>query len=100
MKDAASTAVRTRFAGWPKPALQFFHGLKRDNSKAYFEAHRRVYEEQVRQPMEALLPGIGRDLGPEIEVKIFRLNRDLRLTPGTRPSKGHLGAFLSPAGAG
>src|SRR5947208_1462561 len=100
MKDAASTAVRTRFAGWPKPALQFFHGLKRDNSKAYFEAHRQVYEEQVRQPMEALLTEIERDLGPDIEVKVFRLNRDLRFTPDKRPYKEHLGAYLSTAGAG
>src|SRR5438094_3336638 len=100
MTDAASTAVRTRFAGWSKPALQFFHGLKRDNSKAYFEAHRQVYEEQVRQPMEALLTEIERDLGPDIEVKVFRLNRDLRFTPDKRPYKEHLGAYLSTAGAG
>jgi len=100
MKNAASTAVRTRFAGWSKPALQFFHGLKRDNSKAYFEAHRQVYEEQVREPMEALLTEIERDLGPDIDVKVFRLNRDLRFTPDKRPYKEHLGAYLSTAGAG
>jgi uncharacterized protein (TIGR02453 family) len=100
MKGAADTAVRTRFAGWPKPALQFFHGLKRDNSKAFFEANRRVYEEQVRQPMEALLGEIERDLGPEVELKIFRLNRDLRFSPDKRPYKEHLGAYLSSARAG
>jgi uncharacterized protein (TIGR02453 family) len=100
MKAAADTAVRTRFAGWPKPALQFFHGLKRDNSKAFFEAHRQIYEEQVRQPMEALLAEVERDLGPDVEVKIFRLNRDLRFTPDKRPYKEHLGAYLSTAGAG
>src|SRR5467141_2742560 len=100
MKGAANTAVRTRFAGWPKPALQFFHGLKRDNSKAFFEAHRQVYEEQVRQPMEALLFELERDLGSDMEVKIFRLNRDLRFTPDKRPYKEHLGAYLSTAGAG
>jgi uncharacterized protein (TIGR02453 family) len=100
MKDRANTAVRTRFEGWPKPALQFFHGLKRDNSKAYFEAHRQVYEEQIRQPMEALLAEIEPDLGPDLEVKIFRLNRDLRFTPDKRPYKEHLGAYLSGARAG
>jgi uncharacterized protein (TIGR02453 family) len=100
MKGAADTVVRTRFAGWPKPALQFFHGLKRDNSKAFFEAHRQVYEEQVRQPMEALLAEVERDLGPDVEVKVFRLNRDLRFTPDKRPYKEHLGAYLSTAGAG
>src|SRR3979411_2293347 len=100
MKGRVNTAVGSRFAGWPKPALQFFHGLKRDNSKAFFEAHRQVYEEQVRQPMEALLAEIERDLGPDIEVKIFRLNRDLRFSPDKRPYKEHLGAYLSSARAG
>src|SRR5437879_10132795 len=100
MKGAPSTAVRTRFAGWPRPALQFFYGLKRDNTKAYFEAHRQVYEEQVRQPMEALLTEIARDLGPDIEVKIFRLNRDLRFTPDKRPYTEHQDASLSPSGPG
>src|SRR6202165_1240328 len=101
MKARADTAIRARFAGWPKPALQFFHGLKRDNSKAYFEAHRQVYEEQVRGPMEALLGELEKDLGqPDIEVKIFRLNRDLRFSPDKRPYKEHLGAYLSSPRAG
>jgi len=30
MKGPANTANRVRFEGWPKPALQFFHGLKRE----------------------------------------------------------------------
>ena len=100
MKSKTGAAVRTHFAGWPKPALQFFDGLKKDNSKAFFEAHREVYEAQVRQPMEALLAEIDRDLGPDIEVKIFRLNRDLRFSPDKRPYKEHLGAYLSSARAG
>jgi uncharacterized protein (TIGR02453 family) len=101
MKGPANTAVRVRFEGWPKPALQFFHGLKRDNSKTYFEAHRQVYEGQVRQPMEALLAELEKDLGqPDIEVKIFRLNRDLRFSPDKRPYKEHLGAYLSSPRAG
>jgi uncharacterized protein (TIGR02453 family) len=101
MTARADTAIRTHFAGWPKSALQFFHGLKRDNSKTYFEAHRQVYEEQVRQPMEALLAELEKDLGqPDIEVKIFRLNRDLRFSPDKRPYKEHLGAYLSSPRAG
>src|SRR5260370_35447238 len=99
MKGRADTAVRIRFEGWPKPALQFFHGLKRDNSKAFFEAHRQVYEEQVRQPMEALLAELEQDLAPDIEAKIFRLNRDLRFSPDKPPYKEHLGAYLSGARA-
>src|ERR1700694_1889509 len=99
MKGRADTAVRTRFGGWPKPALQFFHGLKRDNSKAFFEAHRQVYEEQVREPMEALLAELERDVVPNLTTKIFRINRDLRFSPDKRPYKEHVGAFMSSAGA-
>jgi uncharacterized protein (TIGR02453 family) len=100
MKGEAGTKVRPRFAGWPTPALQFFRGLKQDNSKVFFEAHRQVYEEQVRQPMEALLAEIQQDLGPDVEIKIFRLNRDLRFSPDKRPYKEHLGAYVSSSRAG
>jgi uncharacterized protein (TIGR02453 family) len=86
--------VRSRFAGWPKPALQFFTGLHRDNSKAFFEAHREIYERDVRQPMEALLAELERDLGPGWEAKMFRLNRDLRFSPDKRPYKEHAGAYF------
>ncbi|HEV2013024.1 MAG TPA: DUF2461 domain-containing protein [Candidatus Dormibacteraeota bacterium] len=99
MNDHAGPVVRTRFAGWPKPALQFFQGLKKDNSKAFFEAHRQVYDEQVRQPMEALLAELERDMGPNLTTKVFRLNRDLRFSPDKRPYKEHLGAYMSGAGA-
>src|SRR3977135_1360109 len=100
MKGRAKGAGRGRCGGWPKRAGQCFHGLKRDNSKAFFEANRQVYEEQVRQPMEALLAEIERDLGAVDEVKIFRLNRDLRFTPDMRPYTAALRAYLSAAGAG
>src|SRR5260370_18137337 len=49
--------------------------------------------------MEALLAELEQDLGPDLEVKIFRLNRDLRFSPDKRPYKEHLGAYLSSARA-
>lgn len=98
MKSRAT--VRARFSGWPKSALQFFNGLKRDNSKAYFEAHRHVYEDDVRQPMEALFAELERDVGSGWETKIFRIHRDLRFSPDKRPYKEHIGAvFMSSARA-
>lgn len=100
MKGKGSTATRVRFAGWPKPALQFFNGLKRDNSKAFFEAHRATYESDVRGPMEALMAELERDVGSGWETKIFRINRDLRFSPDKRPYKEHVGAvFMSSARA-
>lgn len=100
MKGDGATATRARFAGWPKPALQFFSGLKRDNSKTFFEAHRGVYENDVRGPMEALVAELARDVGSGWESKIFRINRDLRFSPDKRPYKDHVGAvFTSSARA-
>jgi uncharacterized protein (TIGR02453 family) len=93
MKGQAGTAVRPRFGGWSKPALQFFASLKQDNSKAFFEAHRQLYEQQVREPMVLLLAELERDLGPNLTTKIFRINRDLRFSPDKRPYKEHLGAY-------
>jgi uncharacterized protein (TIGR02453 family) len=98
VKGQPEAPVRPRFAGWPKPALQFFNGLKKDNSKAFFEAHRTIYERDVRLPMEALLAELERDLGPGWETKIFRLNRDLRFSPDKRPYKEHVGAVFTSGG--
>jgi uncharacterized protein (TIGR02453 family) len=88
-----------RFTGWPRAALQFFAGLRRDNSKTYFDAHRGVYDTSVREPMAALMATLERELGPGWRTKIFRINRDLRFSPDKRPYKEHAGAYLSGTGA-
>ena len=43
------------FRGWRAEAIEFFEGLETDNSKAYWQAHKAVYEQEVRAPMEGLL---------------------------------------------
>src|SRR5207302_7027352 len=40
------------FKGWPVEALEFFEGLEEDNSKAYRQRNKTVYETCVRAPME------------------------------------------------
>jgi len=42
------------FQGWPEAALDFFEGLEMDNSKAYWTAHRTIYDEAVLAPMTQL----------------------------------------------
>lgn len=95
---ARPSATRDHFAGWPKPALQFFAGLEKDNSKAFFEAHRATYENDVRGPVDALLGELQRDFGAGWDSKMFRLNRDLRFSPDKRPYKEHLGAMYTSGG--
>ena len=40
------------FSGWSPDALEFFEGLQADNTKAYWSAHKEVYERSVRGPIQ------------------------------------------------
>ena len=83
------------FRGWPAEAIEFYEGLEADNSKAYWQDHKVVYEKQVREPMEELL----RELAPEFgEGKIFRPYRDVRFSKDKSPYKTAMGATLAEGG--
>jgi len=51
------------FKGWPVEAVEFYEGLEADNSRAYWHAHKTVYDEQVKAPMEALLVELEGEFG-------------------------------------
>jgi uncharacterized protein (TIGR02453 family) len=79
------------FQGWPEEALDFYEGLEADNSKAYWTAHKAVYESAVLRPMTELVD----DLAPEFgEPKIFRPYRDVRFSKDKSPYKTHIGALV------
>ncbi|HEY8677321.1 MAG TPA: DUF2461 domain-containing protein [Candidatus Dormibacteraeota bacterium] len=100
MKGTATAPAVERFTGWPTTALTFLKALHRDNSKAYFDAHRETYETAVKRPMVALLAALERDLGSGWESKVFRINRDLRFSKDKRPYNEHVSAyFMSKAHA-
>jgi uncharacterized protein (TIGR02453 family) len=77
------------FQGWTGDFIGFFRGLELDNSKSYFEAHRKQYERDVKGPMEALLADIAAEVGPG---RMFRINRDIRFSADKSPYKTNLGA--------
>lgn len=79
------------FQGWPEEALDFYDGLAADNSKTYWLAHKKVYEECVLQPMTELLEELGPDHG---EGKIFRPYRDMRFSKDKSPYKTSIGAVI------
>jgi uncharacterized protein (TIGR02453 family) len=79
------------FDGWKGDFVGFFRGLQLDNSKRYFEAHRRQYETEVRGPMEALAAELAPRLGP---VKLFRINRDVRFSADKSPYKTNVAAVV------
>lgn len=73
------------FDGFPAGAFTWFEGLARDNSRAYFDAQRDVYERDVRGALEAMLDELTAERGGE--VRVFRQQRDVRFSPDKSPYK-------------
>jgi uncharacterized protein (TIGR02453 family) len=72
------------FRGWPAEAIEFFEGLEADNSKTYWQAHKHVYEQAVRGPMDELVAELAPEFG---EGKVFRPYRDVRFSADKTPYK-------------
>ena len=83
------------FAGFPPEAQSFYAGLAEDNSKAYWEAHRDVYEDAVREPLEVLTAELAREFGA---AKVFRPYRDTRFSKDKSPYKLGAGAVAKEDG--
>ncbi len=83
------------FAGFPVEALAFLRGLEADNSKAWFDAHRDVYEDAVRDPLERLMAEAAPVYGP---TKVFRPNRDVRFSKDKSPYKTTAAAYAGDLG--
>jgi uncharacterized protein (TIGR02453 family) len=83
------------FRGWPAEAIEFYEGLEADNSKAYWQDHRAVYEKLVKAPMDELLAELAPEFG---EGKVFRPNRDVRFSADKSPYKTAIGATLGSGG--
>ena len=72
------------FEGWKSDFRGFFLGLEADNSKSYFQAHKRQYETAVKAPMLALLADLEPEFGP---ARLSRPNRDIRFSADKSPYK-------------
>ena len=79
------------FRGWKVEALEFFEGLEVENTKAYWQRNKDVYDTLVRAPMEELLAELAPDWG---EGRIFRPYRDVRFSADKSPYKTHMGAMV------
>jgi uncharacterized protein (TIGR02453 family) len=88
-------------------AFTFLGGLKRNNTKAWFEAHRDTYERELRSPMKALVEELDvrmARLAPEIvgstKRSLFRIHRDVRFSKDKSPYKTNAGLWLYHGDAG
>jgi uncharacterized protein (TIGR02453 family) len=96
-----------RFAGFSPAAFRFLSGLKRRNTRPWFEARRPIYESELRAPMLALIEEVDARLGriaPEIvgdpRRSMFRIHRDTRFSRDKSPYKTHAACWFYHRDAG
>ena len=82
------------FSGIPITALDFYEDLEADNTKAFWSAHKQVYHESVRAPLEALAAALTPEFGAP---KFFRPYRDVRFAKDKTPYKTHQGLWFGEA---
>ena len=80
------------FTGIPIAALDFYEDLEGDNSKSFWTAHKAIYDESVRAPLEALATALEPEFGA---AKLFRPYRDVRFAKDKTPYKNHQGAWFA-----
>lgn len=79
------------FEGFPERALDFYEGLRADNTKSYWSDHKSLYDAAVKAPMEALLAELAPEFGA---AKFFRPYRDVRFSKDKTPYKDHAAAVV------
>ena len=90
------------FSGFRPAALAFLRDLARNNRKDWFEAHRDVYEHEVRQPLRALLDDldvrlatVAPELAADSRRSVFRIYRDVRFSKDKSPYKTHAAFWVT-----
>ncbi len=87
------------FSRFPEGTLKFLRGIRKNNTKAWFDAHRADYDEFYVAAGKAFVEGAGSRLSKlvpgivaaaKINGSIFRINRDVRFSNDKRPYKDHL----------
>ncbi len=87
--------------------FEFFIGLTLNNSKAWFDDNRTVYEKVVRpqfvsfsEQLQAKLALINPKFAQcDIRKSIFRVNRDIRFSKDKTPYKTNMSVIFSPYGS-
>jgi uncharacterized protein (TIGR02453 family) len=80
------------FSGIPIAALDFYEDLEADNSKVFWSAHKHIYDDLVKAPIDALVLELTDEFGPG---KFFRPYRDVRFSKDKRPYKDHQGVWFT-----
>ena len=91
------------FEGFTPELLDFFMGVRLNNSKSYMDAHREEYRRVAREPFLALAAELSQTVAridPELELRperaVSRINRDTRFSRDKSPYRDHLWIGFRP----
>ena len=93
------------FHGFSEDAFQFFRGLRKNNTREWFQPRKDIYDTQVRAVMEDLVGDMNHEFGkfaPQYIVEpkkaVFRIYRDTRFAKDKTPYKTHAAASFHRQG--
>lgn len=96
--------MKSTFNGFPEKMHWFFRELRKHNDRDWFEAHKDIYLECVKAPMEDLtarvMAAVSRfapEHAGEPKKAIYRIYRDTRFSNDKTPYKTNTGALLRRA---
>ena len=85
--------------------IDYFKRLERNNNRDWFHAHKKEYEEAVKEPFAVFVDEIIHRVGqldPNIALEpkeaIFRIVRDIRFSKDKTPYKTFVAAVITPGG--
>ena len=92
--------MTTSFPGFPKAFFSFLRELARNNDRAWFEANKARYKQEVAAPMSDFIAAMAprlRKISPHYVAdprphggSMFRIYRDTRFSKDKRPYKEHV----------
>ena len=93
------------FAGFSEEAFQFFRGLRKNNTREWFQPRKEVFDVKVRAVMEDLVGLVNHELGKfapahiaEPKKAVYRIYRDTRFSNDKTPYKTHIAANFPRVG--
>ncbi|MDN5212224.1 DUF2461 domain-containing protein [Fulvivirgaceae bacterium BMA12] len=85
--------------------FHFFRELEKNNTKAWFQEHKKRYEKSIKKPFNDLVSDLIlkiNALNPRVQIEpldaIFRINRDVRFSNDKSPYKTNVSALISEKG--
>ena len=83
------------FQGFPQAVIDFMWGIRFNNERGWFEAHKQEYLETFQRPMRALGEEVferflGRHGDMDLVLRVSRIYRDARRLQGRGPYKDRL----------